>query len=279
MQDEGLDPTRLGAWRALGAEREALAGVHMRDLFAADDRRSERMTAEAAGLALDYSRNIATPDTVGLVAELAVAAGLEERREAMFAGRHINATEDRAVLHVALRSAPEDRFRDGPQDCTADVHRVLDQITDFVARVHSGAYTGWTGRPIETVVNIGIGGSDLGIVMATAALAPYRHERIRVRCVSNIDGTDLADALAGADPETTLFVICSKTFTTLETLTNARAARRWFVDRAGPDAVGRHFVAVSPTTRPWTRSASIRRTVSPSGTGSEGAIRCGRRSG
>jgi glucose-6-phosphate isomerase len=245
MPDRSCDPTRLAAWRALDAEREALSGVHMRDLFAGDPRRSERMTVEAAGLALDFSRNIATPDTIGLLADLAVAAGVETRRDAMFAGRHINVTEDRAVLHVALRSAPGDAFRDGEQDCTADVRRVLDEMAAFVDRVRSADYRGWTGRPVESVVNIGIGGSDLGIVMATAALARYRHERIRVFSVSNIDGTDLADVLAEVDPETTLFVICSKTFTTLETLTNARAARQWLIDRAGAAAVARHFVAVS----------------------------------
>ena len=245
MSDTASDSAREAAWQALAAEREALGATHMRDLFAADAGRSDRMSLEAAGLALDYSRHIATPDTIGLLAGLAAAAGVESRRAAMFGGEHINLTEDRAVLHPALRSDPEDAFRDGKQHCSRDVHGVLDAMESFVARVHAGEHTGWTGRPIESVVNIGIGGSDLGIVMATQALRPYRHPRIRVYCVSNIDGTDLADTLAEIDPETTLFVICSKTFTTLETLTNANAARSWFVERGGVAAVGQHFVAVS----------------------------------
>ena len=245
MSNSGFDPTKLEAWNALKRHREALADTHMRTLFRDDPGRSERMTLEVGDLALDFSRNIATDETVELLARLARDAGLEERRDAMFGGGHINLTEDRAVLHTALRSAPGDAFQDDGEDCTADVHAVLERMAGFVERVRIGAHTGWTGRPVEAVVNIGIGGSDLGIVMATRALEPYRHERLRVYTVSNIDGTDLADTLAVVDPETTLFVICSKTFTTLETLTNAQAARRWFVGHAGEAAVARHFVAAS----------------------------------
>ena len=200
MSENGSDPTNLEAWSALERHRTALGDTSMRTLFRGDPGRSERMTVEVGDLALDFSRNIATDETIGLLARLAVDAGLEGRRAAMFAGGHINLTEDRAVLHAALRSASGDVFRDSDQDCTAEVHAVLERMADFVERVRTGTHTGWSGRPIEAVVNIGIGGSDLGIVMATRALEPYRHERLRVYTVSNIDGTDLADTLALVDP-------------------------------------------------------------------------------
>jgi glucose-6-phosphate isomerase len=240
-------PKGLKAWRALREHyRDDVARRHLRTLFKRDPERFTRFSVEAEGLLLDYSRNLVTRKTLRLLQRLAAEAGVEAMRERMFAGEHINHTEDRAVLHVALRADRDDPFLDGDFDATAAVHEVLDRMDAFVRAVHSGQYAGHgTGRRITDVVNIGIGGSDLGIAMAVEALAGYAVPGLRVHCVSNIDGVGLGDVLARVEPGTTLFVICSKTFTTLETLTNARAAREWFVERLGAEAVRTHFVGVS----------------------------------
>ncbi len=240
-------PKGLKAWGALKDHyREDIRKRHLRDMFRRDPERFTRFSVEAEGLLLDYSRNRVARKTMKLLHRLAGQTGVEALREAMFAGEHINESEDRAVLHVALRAGRDDPYFDGELDATAAVHEVLDRMDAFVRAVHSGQYAGHgTGRHFTDVVNIGIGGSDLGIEMAIGALANYAVPGLRVHCVSNIDGVGLGDTLARIDPATTLFVICSKTFTTLETLTNAHAARAWFVERFGVEAVGTHFVGVS----------------------------------
>jgi glucose-6-phosphate isomerase len=247
-------PTRLPAWKALADQRRALEGVHLRDLFARDPGRGERLVAEAAGLTLDYSKNLVTDETLTLLLELAAQAGVAERMQAMFRGDRINATEDRPVLHVALRAPRGRRIVVDGEDVVPQVHAVLDRMAEFAGRVRDGRFAGHTGRPLRNVVNIGIGGSDLGPAMAARALAPYAHPEMRARFVSNIDATDFAEATRDLDPAETLFVVCSKTFTTQETLVNARTAREWLVGRLGdPAAVARHFVAVS------TNEAEVRR--------------------
>ncbi len=240
-------PKGLKAWKSLKDHyREDMRQRQIRDLFRRDSDRYATFSLEACGILLDYSRNIVTRKTMRLLAGLARQAGVEGLRERMFAGESINATEGRAVLHVALRSDREDWYRVGDQDATEDVHRVLDAMLDFVDRVHSGAYKGYDcPEPFSDVVNIGIGGSDLGIVMAREALTHYRNPAVRLHCVSNVDGTQLADVLRMVDPRRTLFIVCSKTFTTQETLTNARAAREWLASRLGEEAVPTHFAAVS----------------------------------
>jgi glucose-6-phosphate isomerase len=232
-------------WKALAAHAEEVRGVHLRDLFAADGGRGEELTADAADLHLDYSKNRVTPDTLRLLLALARSAGVERKVRAMMSGERINVTEGRPVLHVALRAPRGAVIEVDGRNVVPEVHAVLDRMYDLARRVRSGEWTGATGRPIATVVNIGIGGSDLGPAMAVRALADPAGAGPRVAFVSNIDGSDMADALAAAEPETTLFVVCSKTFTTLETLTNARTARRWLTDALGADAVRHHFVAVS----------------------------------
>jgi glucose-6-phosphate isomerase len=240
-------PQGLRSWRALKDHyREDLRDRHLKMLFRRDPERFSRFSVEAEGLLLDYSRNLITRKTLRLLQRLAHETGIEAMRERMFAGEHVNNTEDRAVLHIALRSDRDDPYFDGDFDATAAVHEVVDRMDAFVRAVHSGQYSGHgTGRRITDVVNIGIGGSDLGIEMAVGALANYRVEGMNVHCVSNIDGVGLGDVLTRIEPATTLFVICSKTFTTLETLTNAKAAREWFVARLGEEAVRTHFVGVS----------------------------------
>jgi glucose-6-phosphate isomerase len=226
---------------------EEISQRHVRDLFAADPSRGERLTADAAGIHLDYSKNRITDETIRLLLALAEESRVAERRDAMFAGEHINVTEDRAVLHVALRM-PRGRslIVDG-RDVVADVHEVLDRMAAFVERIHSGEWTGHTGKPIRNVVNIGIGGSDLGPVMAYRALRHYSRRDMTFRFVSNVDGTDFVEATRDLDPEQTLFIVCSKTFTTLETMTNAETARSWLLEQLDADesAVAKHFVAVS----------------------------------
>jgi len=220
--------------------------VHLRDLFAADARRGERMTAEAAGLYLDYSKHRATDETLRLLRSLAETRGLRERIDAMFTGERINVTEGRAVLHVALRT-PRDRsiVVDG-RDVVPDVHAVLDRMASFADRVRGGRWKGHSGQLIRNIVNIGIGGSDLGPVMAYQALRHYSERTMTFRFVSNVDGTDFAEATRDLDPAETLFIVSSKTFTTLETMTNARTAREWVLSAFEDDAaVARHFVAVS----------------------------------
>ena len=240
------DITETSEWTALAEHHAALAGRHLRELFAEDPGRAERMTATAGDLHLDYSKHRATGETLRLLVALAERAGLRERIDAMFSGAHINVSEDRAVLHTALRLPRDAELRVDGQDVVADVHAVLDRMAAFSERVRSGEWTGFTGKPIRTVVNIGIGGSDLGPAMAYEALRDHARAGIACRFVSNIDPADITGTLADLDPEQTLFIISSKTFGTLETLSNARAARAWLVDRLGDDkAVARHFVAVS----------------------------------
>jgi len=231
---------------ALMAHRAQMEPCHLRELFAADPSRGERLIAEGAGLYLDYSKNRVTDKTIGLLLALAEACGLRARIDAMFRGDKINATERRAVLHVALRAPPSERILVDGRDVVPDVHAVLDRMSAFAASVRSGGWKGYDGRRIRNVVNIGIGGSDLGPVMAYEALRHYSERNLTFRFVSNVDGTDFAEAVRNFDPGETLFIICSKTFTTLETLTNAHAARAWCLRRLGHDkAVARHFVAVS----------------------------------
>jgi len=234
------------AWKALERHHREVGGRHLRDLFADDPGRGERMVAEGAGLTLDYSKNRITDQTLKLLSELASECGVEERREAMFGGEHINVSEDRAVLHVALRMPRERSLIVDGEDVVKQVHEVLDRMSAFSDRVRSGDWTGHTGKPIRNVVNVGIGGSDLGPVMAYEALRDYTNREMTFRFVSNVDGTDFAESTRDLDPAETLFVISSKTFTTLETMTNAHTARRWALDALGDEAaVAKHFVAVS----------------------------------
>jgi glucose-6-phosphate isomerase len=235
------------AWKALEAHFAELRDAHLRDLFAGDPARGERLVADAAGLHLDFSKNRVTDETMILLGDLVRERQVEERREAMFAGEHINVSEDRPVLHVALRM-PKGRslIVDGV-DVVKEVHGTLERMAGFAERVRSGEWKGHTGRPIRNVVNVGIGGSDLGPVMAYEALRHYGRRELTFRFVSNVDGTDFAEETRDLDPEETLFVISSKTFTTLETMTNARTARGWVLAGVGGEeaAVARHFVAVS----------------------------------
>ena len=229
------------------AHRQKIEGLHLRELFAADPKRGERMTATAAGLFLDYSKNRITDQTLKLLLQLAEESGLHDRINAMFNGEKINITEDRAVLHVALR-APRDAeivFED--ENVVPEVHAVLYKMAKFARRVRRGGWEGFTGKPIKNIVNIGIGGSDLGPVMAYEALKHYAARNLTFRFVSNVDDTDLVEATRDLDPAETLFVVSSKTFTTTETMTNARSARAWLLKRFkdNPAAVAKHFVAVS----------------------------------
>jgi glucose-6-phosphate isomerase len=244
----GIKPlTQRKAWKALAAHYKALRGVHLRQLFADDPGRGRRLCAEGAGVYLDYSKNRVTDETLALLVRLAEESGLSRRIGAMFGGEKINVTEDRAVLHVALRAPEGAVIRVDGQDVVPEVHRVLARMAAFCRRVLGGEWKGHTGRPIRNVVNIGIGGSDLGPVMAYEALRHYSNRRMRFRFVSNIDGTDLSEATGDLDPAETLFIVSSKTFTTLETMTNAASARTWLLAGLGGDkrAVARHFVAVS----------------------------------
>ncbi len=237
---------RQPAWKALEQHHSEIGERHLRDFFAEDPDRGTRLVAEGAGLYLDYSKNRITDETLRLLTQLADEQGVAERRDAMFRGEHINVSEDRAVLHVALRM-PKDRslIVDG-EDVVKQVHEVLDQMSAFSQRVRSGDWKGHTGRAIRNVVNIGIGGSDLGPVMAYEALRHYSKREMTFRFVSNVDGTDFAEKTRDLDPEETLFIVSSKTFTTLETMTNARTARDWALAKLGSDdAVAKHFVAVS----------------------------------
>jgi len=235
------------AWHALQDHYAGLRDQHLRELFAEDPRRGERLVADGAGLHLDFSKNRITDETLMLLGQLAKERGVEERREAMFAGEHINVSEDRAVLHVALRMPRQRSLIVDGVDVVKEVHETLDRMGAFCERVRSGEWTGHTGKPIRNVVNVGIGGSDLGPVMAYEALRHYSRREMAFRFVSNVDGTDFAESTRDLDPEETLFVISSKTFTTLETMTNARSAREWSLAGLGGDeaAVAKHFVAVS----------------------------------
>jgi glucose-6-phosphate isomerase len=233
-------------WKAVAGHYEEMKDVHLRDLFAVGDDRGEHLTVEACDLFLDYSKNRVRQETIELLLELTEASGLRERIDAMFRGEHINVTEDRAVLHVALRMPRDAQLVVDGNDVVADVHAVLDRMSDFANRVRSGEWKGFTGRRIRNVVNIGIGGSDLGPAMAYDALRDFSDRGLTCRFVSNVDGNDIWEATHDLDAAETLFIVSSKTFTTIETLTNATSAREWLVGQLGDEtAVRNHFVAVS----------------------------------
>ncbi|WP_435610632.1 glucose-6-phosphate isomerase [Streptomyces sp. C10-9-1] len=243
-------PTRLNQmspWVALGKHREQLGGTHLRDLFAADPERGSAYTLQVGDLYIDYSKHLVTDETLRLLRELADATGVAALRDAMFRGERINTTEDRAVLHTALRAPRDAVVEVDGENVVPGVHAVLDKMAAFSERIRSGTWTGHTGRPIRNIVNIGIGGSDLGPAMAYEVLRTYTRRDLTVRFVSNVDGADLHEAVRDLDPAETLFVIASKTFTTVETITNATSARAWLLDGlgAGPEAVAKHFVALS----------------------------------
>ena len=256
-----IDAAATPEWAALKAHHDELvaSGFHLKDAFANDPDRVSKLSFDMDDLHFDLSKNLVTEKTLGLLCDLARAVGLEERRDAMYAGEHINTTEDRAVLHTALRRPASEKGTvfDGDQDCVADVHEVLDRMYAFAERVRSGEWKGVTGKRIEHVMSIGIGGSDLGPVMVYEALKPYADAGIDCRFVSNIDPNDMAEKVKGLDPETTLVIVVSKTFTTLETLTNAREAKTWLLEtlraqgaidgseEQDADAIRKHFVAVS----------------------------------
>ncbi|MDR3438502.1 glucose-6-phosphate isomerase [Telmatospirillum sp.] len=235
----------LPAWQALAKHLQSLRPLHMRDLFAADPTRFPRYTVRLDDLLLDYSKNRITDETLALLFQLAREAGLEERRDQMFSGERINTTENRSVLHVALRNRSKRPISVDGVDVMTEVRRVQDQMRDFSEQIRSGAWRGASGKPISDVVNIGIGGSDLGPLMATEALKPFGRDGLRSHFVSNVDGSHIHQVLKHCDPATTLFIIASKTFTTQETLANAQTARAWTVAALGNDAVARHFVALS----------------------------------
>ncbi len=237
----------LPSWRALKAHYLEVRKLHLRDLFAADPRRGERLAAEAAGIYLDYSKSRITGETFQLLTQLAEEAGLRGRIDAMFQGRKINVTEDRAVLHIALRAPRGASITVDGRNVAPEVHAVLDRMIDFSNAVRSGAFRGHTGKPLRNIVNIGIGGSDLGPVMAYEALRHYSKRSMTFRFVSNVDASDFAEAVRDLDPVETLFIVSSKTFTTLETMTNASSARAWSLAGLGNDerSVAKHFVAVS----------------------------------
>ncbi|MGI9611304.1 MAG: glucose-6-phosphate isomerase [Acidimicrobiales bacterium] len=237
--------TTGAAWRALAAPAKTMDSIHLRDLFAANDGRAARYTVVAAGLHVDLSKNLITAETLDTLAALADEAGLATARDAMMRGERINATEDRAVLHTALRTPKSGTVRLDGVDVVGEVHAVLDRMGTFADDVRAGRWTGATGKPITAIVNLGIGGSDLGPAMAYQALRSFSRRDLTFRFVSNIDPAALTEALDGLDPEQTLFVVVSKSFGTIETLTNARSARAWLTDQLGSAAVAKHFVAVS----------------------------------
>jgi glucose-6-phosphate isomerase len=243
----GLPLRKRPAWGLLEKHYQALKNIHLRQLFADDPKRGERLAIEAAGLYLDYSKNRITDETLLLLSRLAGESALREQIEAMFRGDKINVSEDRAVLHVALRAPRGSTILHEGRNVVPDVHAVLDRMADFSNRVRTGSWRGQTGKRIRNVINVGIGGSDLGPVMAYEALKHYSDRATSFRFVSNVDGTDFAEAVRGLDPAETLFIISSKTFTTVETMTNARTAREWLLDgmKGEHGAIARHFVAVS----------------------------------
>jgi glucose-6-phosphate isomerase len=244
----GIAPlTSRPAWKALQSHHQKVRNLHLRELFAADLKRGERLTAEAVGIYLDYSKHRITDETLTLLRQLAEESGLRQRIDAMFRGEKINLTENRAALHVALRAPRGAAIVVDGENVVPQVHAVLDKMAEFSNRVRSGAWKGHTGKRIRNVINIGIGGSDLGPVMAYEALKYYSERSMTFRFVSNVDGTDFVEAVRDLDPAETLFIISSKTFTTLETMTNARSAREWALKGLGGDvkAVAKHFVAVS----------------------------------
>ncbi len=245
---EGVQPLpKRKSWKALHAHSKKIRDAHLRDLFGADPGRGERLTAEGAGIFLDYSKNRMNDETLRLLIRLAEESGLREWIDAMFRGDKINVTENRAALHIALRAPKEASIRVDGENVVPQVHAVLDKMADFSGRIRSGEWKGHTGKPVRNVINIGIGGSDLGPVMAYEALRHYSDRTLTMRFVSNVDGTDFAEAVYGLDPAETLFIVSSKTFTTLETMTNAHTARQWSLAAFGGDekSIARHFVAVS----------------------------------
>ncbi|MFC3854076.1 glucose-6-phosphate isomerase [Salinispirillum marinum] len=247
-------PTQFPSWQALAAHQQTLVDQHMRSLFQQDPARSDRFTLSAAGITLDYSRNRLTDDTVTLLLQLAQESGLAEGIAAMFAGDTINNTEHRAVLHTALRNRSARPVPVDGEDVMPTIRATLQKMRDFVTAVDEGSFVGYTGKPLRTIINIGIGGSFLGPKVVSDALKPYWKPGFDLRYVANVDGTDFSEACKGLDPETTLFVICSKTFTTLETLKNAEAARAWFLATGATQAdVQHHFVAVSTNTQAATQ--------------------------
>ena len=247
MNPKSIPCNERPAWKTLVAHQQKIRDLHLRKLFADDPKRAERMTVEAVGLYLDYSKNRVTDETLKLLMRLAEESGLRGRVDAMFRGDKINITENRAVLHVALRAPREASILVDGENVVPQVHAVLDKMADFSNRVRSGSWKGYTGKRIRNVINVGIGGSDLGPVMAYEALKHYSDRSMTFRFVSNVDGTDFAEAVHDLDPAETLFIVSSKTFTTLETMTNARTARDWLLAGLGGDekAVAKHFVAVS----------------------------------
>jgi len=246
MSEQTLPLTDRPAWKALQTHFDAIGKTHLRDLFASDPERGTRFTAEADGLFLDYSKNRITDETIGLLKQLAEESGLRERTEAMFTGQKINITEDRAVLHVALRAPKSASILVDGEDVVPEVHKVLDKMSAFADRIRSGDWKGHTGKPIRNVINIGIGGSDLGPVMAYEALKHYSQRDLTFRFVSNVDGTDFAEAVRDLSADETLFLVASKTFTTLETMTNAGSARDWFLASGATEAdIAKHFAAIS----------------------------------
>jgi len=246
MTVNSLPLIQQSAWQALATHYQSVKDVHLRDLFEEDPQRGEKLSLQAAGLYMDYSKHRITDETLRLLLNLARASGLEERRQSMFTGERINLTENRAVLHTALRAPRDSHIYVDGHDVVPDIHTVLDKMADFSKRVRTGAWTGYTGKRIRNVINIGIGGSDLGPVMAYEALRYYSWRDMVVRFISNVDGTDFAEATRDLDAAETLFIISSKTFTTLETMTNAHTARDWLLAQLdNKEAVARHFVAVS----------------------------------
>ncbi|HWK33682.1 MAG TPA: glucose-6-phosphate isomerase, partial [Hyphomicrobium sp.] len=246
-RDEAAAPlTSIPTWQALATHCVAMKDTSLRTLFADDPDRATRFTVEGGGLVLDYSKNRVTAETMDLLFKLAEERGLSEQRAAMFRGERINVTENRAVLHTALRAPPDAVIEVAGRNVVPDVHVVLDRMSDFANRVRSGDFTGHTGKPIRNVVNIGIGGSHLGPEMAYLALRAYSAPNMQFRFVANVDGAAFTEATQNLDAAETLFIVSSKTFTTLETMSNAQIARAWLIERLGdPAAVAKHFVAVS----------------------------------
>ena len=246
MSANGTSLTARPAWKALETHYQKLRSIHLRQLFADDSNRGERMALEAVGLYFDYSKNRVTDETIELLLQLAEQSDLRGRINAMFRGDKINVTEQRAVLHVALRAPRGASIMVDGKNVVPDVHAVLDKMTDFSNRVRTGVWKGHSGKPIRNIINIGIGGSDLGPALVAGALAPYGSPQLKAHFVSNVDGSHIAGVLAELNPETTLFIVASKTFTTLETLANARTAREWLIAKAGDGkAAARHFAAVT----------------------------------
>ena len=246
MTNPTPDPTKLPAWQALAKHHDAMKNTSLRSLFDEDPRRGERLTLEAVGLYLDYSKHLATDETLRLLLQLAEESGLAEQIAAMFRGDKINTSEDRAVLHVALRAPRDAVIEVDGVNVVPEVHSVLDRMNAFATSIRDGSWLGHTGQRIRNIVNIGIGGSDLGPVMAYEALRYYSQRDLTFRFVSNVDSTDFVEATWDLNPEETLFIIASKTFTTLETMTNAQAARNWTLEKLHDEsAIARHFVALS----------------------------------